>query len=117
MKYDKVELGNRGSKIAAYNNNSASFRIRRSGTTLFSEFLNGTTWQTIHQATQPIFADPLTISLFLDKETGVPTTQNGSFDNLRIEAAGFRNFVPSPATWMLTLLGLALIPKRRQLMR
>jgi len=99
--------------------NSASFRIRRSGTTLFGELLdtNGTTWKIINQATQPIFADPLTISLFLDKETGVPTTQNGSFDNLRIEAAGFRNFVPSPATWMLTLLGLALIPKRRQLMR
>jgi len=94
---------------------NATFRIRRTGTTLFGEILNGTTWQVINSATSAIFADPLTITLFLDNETGPITAQNGSFDNLRIQAAGFRNFVPAPATWALTLLGLALLTRRSRL--
>jgi hypothetical protein len=73
---------------------TVTFRIMRTGNTLALQYDEGGGFITVHSATHPNLAGPVSIDIFLLQEFGNTTANSGSFKNLQITADSFSGFKP-----------------------
>jgi len=92
--------------ISDGSSNTATFRLRRVGTTVYNEVDLGSGFVTLNSRTDPNLDAPVQVSLFLLEEVGASDDLLGRFDNWSIEADQFINFVPEPSSLMLAAIAL-----------
>jgi hypothetical protein len=75
--------------VATSSASQVTFRIRRVGQALFEEFDAGGGFQTLHSGSDPNFAVPLPLNLFLTQEYGHTNGHSVRFDDFSIIADAF----------------------------
>jgi hypothetical protein len=95
-----------GTTVISDSTTNLTFKIQRTGNTLFEFFDRGAGLELISSATDVILGGPVYAQLFLGQELGNTSAHQATFDNFFIVADGFSTRIPEPATLALLLSGL-----------
>lgn len=100
-------------ELIGIGSNTATFRIRRSGNTVFDDVDFGGGFITLNSRTDTNLSTPMSFGLFLFEEIGASDDLIGTFDNWNIEADQFIYDVPEPISITLVVLSALFCLRRR----